>query len=85
MFGLNEGLNQSTGIEFPIRMLLGILELVWLGIEFPKCFALYSLAQMCHKSRAFQGSAERILLRCYLQIQIMQRCYESADYVGKPK
>ena len=30
MFGLNEGLNQSTGIEFPIRMLLGILELVWL-------------------------------------------------------
>ena len=31
MFGLNEGLNQSTGIEFPIRMLLGILELVWLN------------------------------------------------------
>ena len=50
MFGLNEGLNQSTGMEFPMRMLLGILELVWLGIEFPKCFALYSLAQMCHKS-----------------------------------
>ena len=45
MFGLNEGLNQST-----VRMLLGILELVWLGIEFPKCFALYSLAQMCRKS-----------------------------------
>ena len=28
MFGLNEGLNQSTGIEFSIRMLLGILEFV---------------------------------------------------------
>ena len=50
MFGLNEGLNQSTGMEFPIRMLLSILELVWLGIEFPKCLALYSMAQMCHKS-----------------------------------
>ena len=50
MFGLNEGLSQSMGMEFPIRMFLGILELVCLGIEFPKSFALYSLAQMCHKS-----------------------------------
>ena len=48
MFGSNKGLNQSMGMEFPIRMLLGILELVCLGIEFPKSFALYSLAQMCH-------------------------------------
>ena len=33
MFGLNKGLNQSTGMEFPIRMFLGILELVCLGRE----------------------------------------------------
>ncbi len=39
MFGLKKGLNQSR-MEFPIRMFLGILELVCLGIEFPKSFAL---------------------------------------------
>ena len=50
MFGLNEGLNQSTGMEFPIRMFLGILELVCVESSFRK--ALLCIAWLRCVTRA---------------------------------